>query len=47
MTSDGRTEVDVYCVYKCRTNQDLGKVCVETDTAPYLIVEDNWFRQTN
>ncbi|AYV83661.1 MAG: hypothetical protein Hyperionvirus9_78 [Hyperionvirus sp.] len=39
-TVDNRTEMDVYVAYRCRYNSKHGKVCVETDTPPYLIVED-------
>lgn len=39
-TTDGRTEADVYTVYKCRVVENTGKFAVETDSAPQLIVED-------
>ncbi|AYV80690.1 MAG: hypothetical protein Harvfovirus4_54 [Harvfovirus sp.] len=39
-TVDNRTELDVYTVYRCHVNPKYGKVCVETDTPPYLIVDD-------
>jgi hypothetical protein len=36
---DGRTETDVFLVFEARPNSHNGKVCVETDTPPKLIVE--------
>lgn len=39
-SSNNQTERDIYMVYKSKSNLDLGKVCVETDTCPYLVIED-------
>jgi len=39
-TTNGLTERDVYLVYRAKPQSHLGKACVETDTCPYLIVEE-------
>jgi len=36
---DGRTEADVFLVFEARANSYAGKVCIETDTPPKLIIE--------
>jgi len=38
MTDSGKTESDVYIVYKCRTNSNTE--CIDNNMVPYLIAED-------
>jgi hypothetical protein len=38
--ADGRTETDVYMVYACSLDYKSGRICLETDTPPRLVVQD-------
>jgi len=37
---NGQTERDIYLVYRAKPITHLGKACVETDTCPYLVIEE-------